>query len=78
MFGLQLENTIVIFEIKTLKFAKTQSFVQKVEVLKFWTKWPYLGSIRLKFQNIIVIFETSSSFEFFKMQSFLQHKKTYD
>ena len=76
MFGLQFQKTIVIFEISTLEFAKTQSFVQKVEVLKFWTKWPYLGSSGL-FQNIIVIFETSS-LEFFKMLRFLQHKKTYD
>ena len=73
IFKLQLEKTIVIFEISTLKFPSKQIFVQKKRIFKCGTKSqiPYLGIFGLQFSKTIVTFGINTP-EIVEMRSFVQ------
>ena len=55
-FGKNFKNTIVIFEISTLKFACLQNFTEKQKCLNLWPKKSGLGIFVLELENNIVIF----------------------
>ena len=68
IFGVEFENTIVIFEIYVLEFVLLQNLVQKKKVVKkkfvkktkmtrFRTKNALFGYFGLEFENNIVILE---------------------
>ena len=59
-FGMEFENNIVKFEIRTLKFSKLQNFVKKLKCLNLGPKMPYLYIFGLELENNIVIFEVST------------------
>ena len=61
IFGLEVENYIVIFEISTLEFVCLQNLVKKCQ--NVGPRMPYLGIFGLEFQKAIVIFEINT-FEF--------------
>ena len=44
VFGLEIYNTILIFEISTINFVKLQNFVKKTKMSKLGTKSTFLGS----------------------------------
>ena len=48
-WGGTLENTIVIFEINTLKFVHYENFTKKQKYLNLGPKMPYLGIFGLEF-----------------------------
>ena len=48
-WGGTLENTIVIFEINTLKFVYYENFTKKQKYLNLGPKMPYLGIFGLEF-----------------------------
>ena len=60
IFGLEFENTIVIFEISVLELVLLQSLVQKWKSLNLRPKMPFLGTFGMEFENNIVIFEIST------------------
>ena len=60
IFGLKLENDIVIFEISTLEFVYLQNFAKKQKHVNFRSKMPYLGIFGLEFQKTIVIYQINS------------------
>ena len=51
IFGLELENNIIIFEISTLEFVLLGNFAKKKQqkCLNFGPKIPYLGIFELEF-----------------------------
>ena len=51
IFGLEIQKTIVIFEINTLKFVKLQNFMKKLKCLNLGPKMPDLGIFGLEFQK---------------------------
>ena len=57
IFGLKLENKIVIFEINILEFFLITKFCEVIKMSTFGTKNPYLDTFGLEFENDIVIFE---------------------
>ena len=59
-FGLEFENTIVIFEMCTLEFVQVKNFAKKTKMPKFGTKMPYLGTFGLEFEKAIVISDIST------------------
>ena len=61
LFGLEFENTIVVIEIKALKFFSLPNFVQEQNCLNLGPKMPYFG---------IVIFEIIT-LEFFSKRKVL-------
>ena len=63
IFGLEVENSIVIFEITTLAFLKLWNFVKKWKCLNLVPKMLFWGIFKLEFEKKIVIFEIST-FEF--------------
>ena len=67
--GQNFRKTIVVFEIRTLKFTQLQNFMKKQKCLSLGPKLPDLGILGLKFEGRIVIFEIST-FEFVCLQSF--------
>ena len=60
ILGKNFKNTVVIFEISTLKFVYLQNFTKKQKCLNFGPKMPDLGILGLEFENNIVIFEIST------------------
>ena len=56
-FGSNFEKTIVIFEIRTLKFPLLQDFVQKINFLNWEPKIPDFRILILEFEDNIVIFQ---------------------
>ena len=73
ILGLKLSKTIVIFDIRNFKFAKTV-FLVKMKKLNLGPKMPYLGIFELKFEKAVVIFQIST-FKFIKIQNFMLKKK---
>ena len=57
IFGLELQNNIVVYEISTLEFVLLQSFVQKQKSLNVGPKMFYLRIFVLEFENSFVIFK---------------------
>ena len=60
IFGLELGNNMIMFEMNTLEFVQVQSFVKKHKMPKFGTKNVLFGFFGLEFQKAIVIFEVST------------------
>ena len=60
IFGLEFENTFVIFEISTLKFVYLQNFPKKQKCLNLGQKMPDLGVFGLEFENNFDTFEIST------------------
>ena len=58
--GNNFKNTIVIFEISTLKFVFLQNLTEKQKCLNLGPKMPDLGILGMKFWKTIVIFEIST------------------
>ena len=56
IFRQEFLKTIVIFEIRTLKFVKLQNFSKKEKHLNLGAKMGYLGIFGLEFYNTIAIF----------------------
>ena len=52
IFGMELQKTIVIFEIISLEFVKVQSFIQQKN-LKFGTKNALFGQFRPEFEFFV-------------------------
>ena len=50
-FGIEFQNTNVVFEISILEFVNMQSFIQKPKTLNLRPKIPYLGIFRLQFKK---------------------------
>ena len=48
IFGLELENNIITFEISTLEFVYLPNFAKKQKCLNLGPKMPYLGVFGLK------------------------------
>ena len=74
--GKNFKNTIVIFEISTLKLVCLQNFTEKQKCLNLWPKKCGLGIFGLKFENNIVIFEIST-LEFIWLQNFVKKKPEF-
>ena len=51
IFGLEFENTIVMFQISVREFVLLQSFVQKQKFLNLGQKMPYFGNFGLEFEK---------------------------
>ena len=51
IFGVEFENTVAIFEIRTLKFVKLQNFAKIQNYINLETKVPYLGNFKVNFEN---------------------------
>ena len=74
IFGLKIENKIVIFKVSPLKLVWLQNITEKQNWLNLWPKMPYLVIFREEFQKSIVILEIST-FNFLKFQKCLKNKK---
>ena len=60
IFGLELENNIITFEISTLEFVYLPNFAKKRKCLNLGPKMPYLGVFGLELKiKTIAIFEIS-------------------
>ena len=73
IFGLEFEDTIVIFEHPQI--CLIPKFFAKVKILNFGPKMPYLDNFELVFWKNIVIFEINT-LEYFLKQSFVQKQKS--
>ena len=57
IFGLELQNTNVIYEISALEFVYLQTLVQKRKFINLGPKMPYLGICGLEFHLGIFVLE---------------------
>ena len=57
IFGLELQNTNVIYEISALEFVYLQTLVQKQKFINLGPKMPYLGIFGLEFHLGIFVLE---------------------
>ena len=53
VFGLEIENYILIFEIYTLDFFQKKSLVQKLKLLNLGPRIAYLGVLHSKFGKLL-------------------------
>ena len=60
ILGMEFQKPFIIIKINTHKFAQLQSLVEKHKSLSLVLKRPYLGILRLKFENNIAISEIST------------------
>ena len=60
ILGKNFKNTVVIFEISTLKFVYLQNFTEEQKCLNLGPKMPDFGIFGLEFEKNIVIFEIST------------------
>ena len=61
IFGLEFENTIVIFEISVLKYILLQSLVQKLKSLNLGQKMSDLGVFGLESEKKISYLKSAAS-----------------
>ena len=75
IFGLEFYNTIVIFEIRTLKFVELQDFRKKKKCLDMESKTPYFRFSWTTILKNYAIFEISTLI-FLEFPNFLKKQKS--